>query len=196
MIASTPLLAFSTPTMANTTATAPSGMNMGSFGVGMQAIGAITGAIGSFYSAKSAREQLLLQSNISRINAQMAENTAQSALYAGQAEVGRQTLRAGQLKSAQRASLAANGVDLGVGSAAETLASTDVMKDIDKNTIEQNAIGSAWGYRTQASNYMIDAAAKSMTRDAISPAGSAATSLMGSAGQVASSWYQYKKAGG
>lgn len=174
---------------------ASNGFNYGSLGVGMQAFGMLNSAIGSFYSAKSTKLALQTQANIAAINARLSENTAQSALAAGQSQVAAQTLRAGQLKSSQRASMAANGIDLGVGSAAETLASTDVMKDIDKNTIEANAISSAWGYRTQGVSYVNDALAKSVTADAVSPIGSGFTSMLGGAGQVASAWYKYNKGG-
>jgi len=47
---------------------------------------------------------------------------------------------AGQVKGKQRASQAANGVDLSVGSAAEVRASTDIITEIDKQQIETNAI--------------------------------------------------------
>ena len=73
-------------------------------------------------------------------------------------------------------------------------ASTDIMKEIDRNTVEANAVRSAWGYRTQAVNSQNDALIKRATADTISPFGSATTSLMGSAGNVATSWYQLNKA--
>lgn len=154
---------------------------------------AVTGAISSYYSAKTSKIQFQLQSDLAQMNARMAENTAQSTLLAGQQRIGQMTLRAGQLKSSQRAALAANGVDLGVGNAAETLASTDIMKEIDKNTAEQEALYSAWGYRMQATNYGIEATMAKATGSAINPAVSAGTGLLGSSGQVASSWYRYSQ---
>lgn len=167
----------------------------GQFGLGMQATSALMGVVGSFYAAKAQKSALQTQAELDRINAQIAESGAQSALLAGQAETGRITLKAGQVKGAQRAALAANGVDLSTGNAAETVATTDLMKEIDKNQAEVNAVRSAWGYRTQATNYLNDAAMKSSAAGSISPAGSAAMSLLGGAGQVASSWYSLNKSG-
>ena len=156
--------------------------------------GALSGAIGSFYSAKVAKINLEGQAFLADTNARIAELGAQSVLNQGQQEIGRLTMQAGKVKSAQRVALAANGVDLGEGNAAELQASTDIMKEIDRNTVEANAVRSAWGYRTQAVNSQNDAMVKRSTADTISPFGTAATSLLGSAGNVATSWYQLNKA--
>jgi hypothetical protein len=90
--------------------------------------GALSSAIGSYYSAQSQKNNLRFQSDIAGINARIAELGAQSALNQGQQQVGALTLKAGQIKSSQRAAMAANGIDLGEGNAAEVQASTDIMK--------------------------------------------------------------------
>lgn len=157
--------------------------------------GGVTSAIGSYFSAATQKAMLKGQAAVADANARIAELSAQSALYQGQQQVGALTLKAGQLKSSQRAAMAANGIDLGVGNAAELQASTDIMKEIDKNTIEANAVRSAWGYRTQAMDLQNEAMTKRATAKMVSPFGSAASSLLGSAGSVASSWYALNKAG-
>lgn len=157
--------------------------------------GALSGAIGSFYSAKVAKINLEGQAFLADTNARIAELGAQSVLNQGQQEIGRLTMQAGKVKSAQRVALAANGVDLGEGNAAELQASTDIMKETDRNTIEANAVRSAWGYRMQAVNSQNDAIIKRSAADSISAFGAAGSSLLGSAGSVASSWYQPNKAG-
>ena len=91
--------------------------------------------------------------------------------------------------------MAANGIDLSTGTAAEIQTSTDIMKDIDVNTLTLNAIQSAWGYRTQAVNYQSEAAMKRSAAKGINPGQAAFTSLLGSAGSVASSWYALSKSG-
>src|SRR5690606_2794216 len=93
-----------------------------------------------------------------------------------------------------------NGIDVGTGSAAEIQASTDILKEIDSNTLMSNAVRTAWGYRTQGLNAQTEAmnqrnqafAARAMG-SAISPIGGATTSLLGSVGSVASSWYAFSK---
>lgn len=162
--------------------------------LGMQTAGAVSGAIGGFYSAKMTKNQLAFEADMSRINARIAELGARSAFERGQKEVASLTMQAGQLKSRQRAAMAANGIDLGEGNAAEIQASTELMKELDKQTIEANAVRSAWGYRTEAANLQSAALMKEGSAAGISPLMSGASSLLTGAGQVASSWYQLDKA--
>lgn len=168
---------------------------MGTFSLYAGLAGMASSAIGSFYSAKSQKSSLKFQAAMAEINAQLAESSAQQAMYRGEREVGALTLKAGMLKGRQRVALAANGVDLGTGSAAEIQASTEVMKEIDSNTIKSNAVMEAWGHRTQSVNARNESLMARSTAGGISPFGSAVGSLLGSAGQVASSWYSLNKAG-
>lgn len=157
--------------------------------------GAVASAVGSFYNASTQKRALQSEARIAEINANIAELGAESALMQGQSEVGRLTLQAGQLKGRQRAAMAANGIDLGTGNAAEIQASTELMKEIDKDTIQANAARSAWGYRTQAMNFRNQAAFSRATAKSISPGAGAITSLIGGATAVASSWYGFQKEG-
>ena len=88
--------------------------------------------------------------NVAEINARMAELAAETEMTRGQSEYGSFTLKKGRLKSSQRANMAANGIDLGVGSAAEELTTTDIIGEIDGANIISNAVRSAWGYKSQA----------------------------------------------
>lgn len=161
----------------------------------LQGAGAATSMVGSFYGAKSQQSSLDYQAAMAETNARMAEKSAQQEMYRGQREVAGLTLKAGHLKSAQRAGLAAAGIDLGEGNALEILTSTDLMKEIDSNTASANAVRAAWGARTQGTNYQNDATTKRASADSISPMASAATSLLGSAGSIAASYYTMSKAG-
>lgn len=168
---------------------------LGQLSLGLDIAGMLTGAIGGFYSAKAQRSSLQFQADIAEINARIAELGAQQELIRGEKEVGRLTLRAGQLKGRQRVALAANGVDLGEGTAAEVQASADLMKELDRQTIETNAVMAAWGHRTQAAGMRSDAAMRRVTASGISPFGSAMGTLLGGAGRVAGKWYEFNKAG-
>ncbi|WP_240905396.1 hypothetical protein [Bordetella hinzii] len=210
-----------------------------------------SGMVGSYYSAKSQQSSLEYQARMSRIsagvadtnaslveslgtanaeaikatgdfNASIAELGAQSALSAGQQQIATQTLKAGQLKSSQRAAMAANGVALDEGSAAEVQQSGDIVKGIDMDTLRANAARAALGYRVQgmqaqlssqlqalntttnakiqamnlrtgAGNANISATMNEGAASGISPFGSGAVSLLGGAGDVAKSWYAYNK---
>ena len=174
-------------------------------GGGMQALGAgslilglggmLSSTIGSFFSADAKKYELKTQAIIADTNARIAELGAQTALNQGQQEIGNLTLKAGQLKSTQRVSMAANGIDLGEGNAAEVLASTEIMKEVDKNTLQANAVRSAWGYRMQGTNFQNEALTARNTSDAISPWATGFTSLLGGAGKVADRWYSLNKEG-
>lgn len=161
----------------------------------LQGAGAGASVVGSYFSAKSSKMNLQGQADMLEVNARMLELSARSALDAGQQEVAGLTLKAGQLKGSQRAALAANGGDLGSGNAAEIQASTEMMKEIDKNTVEANAVRRAWGYRTEAVNATNEARMKRTNADSISPAMAAAGTLLSQGGQVASSWYKMNQSG-
>jgi hypothetical protein len=180
---------------------------MSQFGSIFSIGGAVTGAIGSYYAAQSQKAQLdsqassmRFQSDISELNAAQAEFTAQQIMRAGKLKQGQISLRAGKIKSSQRASMAARGIDLGVGSAVETIATTDLMKEIDMLTVNADTVRSAESARQQRQNYltasaMQDVSASNLAGSAstISPFLAAGTSILGSAGSVANAWYQDRK---
>jgi hypothetical protein len=170
-----------------------SAQQIGQAGLGFSVAGMVSGAFGSYFAASSQRTLLNAQAEIAEINARVAESQARTELLAGQRREQASRLSTAQLKSSQRTALAANGVDLGEGSAVELQTSTDLMGEIDANTIHANAVRSAWGYRTQATNSTNDAIMRRGAAAGISPGMSAASSLLGSAGTVASSWYRLKK---
>ena len=176
---------------------------MGQMGVGMAIMGAIQSGIGTFYAAKSAKNQLKSQAmtfdyqkQMSALNARAMEDTAQQIMRAGEQDIGRLTLRAGQVKGSARAAQAARGGQIGTGSNAEELASLELMKQTDALTINSNTVRAAWAARTQAQNYEAQAAMAGVSafgaRSAasqISPFSQASTNLMSSGGNVASAWY-------
>lgn len=115
------------------------------------------------------------------LNARLAEDSAQFALLNGQRQEQKLDLAAAQLKSKQRATMAANGVDLGSGSPLNVLTSTDVMHASDANQISSNAIRAAFGYRMQETNYQNQATMARATGEAQSTmalAGGSISSLM------------------
>lgn len=168
-------------------------MSMVMAAVGMQATGAAANGVGAYYGAKAQKSSLEFQSQLDGINARLAESSAQSILFQGQREEQRSRLQTAQMKSAQRVALAANGVDLTEGSAAEILTSTDVLGESDANTINANAVRAAWGQRTQATNLQIDAMGKRTAARAVNPGMAATSTLLSGATQVASSWYMGTK---
>lgn len=157
---------------------------------GLQFFGALNSAYGAFASARTQRRNLAFQAEMARINAGLSEKAAEGELLKGQQQEQSARLRTAGLKSTQRAAMAANGIDLSSGTAQNILNTTDYMGDVDANTIAANAIKSAWGYRTQGTNYSNEAAMAAANSSGISPTASAFSSLLDSAAQVAPQWYQ------
>lgn len=122
-----------------------------------QGVAATINAFGSIGVTKHNNAIAQSQANIARLNAQMMERQAQGVLRSAEKAIVTKTMQAGQVKSTQRARLAANGIAVGVGSAAEVQASTDIIKEIDKNQLKTNAVADAWGYRMKAVGYEGDA---------------------------------------
>lgn len=122
-----------------------------------QGVAATINAFGSIGVTKHNNAIAQSQANIARLNAQMMERQAQGVLRSAEKAIVTKTMQAGQVKSSQRARLAANGIAVGVGSAAEIQASTDIIKEIDKNQLKSNAVADAWGYRMKAVGYEGDA---------------------------------------
>lgn len=118
-----------------------------------QGISSLVNAFGSLGITRHNNAIAQSQANIARLNAQMMEWQAQGRLRSNENDQVRLTMQAGQTKASQRAALAANGVAVGEGSAAELQASTDIIKEIDSNQLTANARREAWGMRMQAANY-------------------------------------------
>lgn len=175
---------------------------MSTAGLFTQVFGGISSAIGSYYAAQTAQYQAKsqalsygYQADMARINSRGAEYDAQSILESGKSQIADYTMQAGQAKASAQTSMAARGIALGSGSEQDVEASMDLVKDINVLNINSNAVRAAGDERMQAANdlgqaTMYDVSAQNARTSAgsISPFGSMFTSLIGSAGQVASQW--------
>jgi hypothetical protein len=190
-------------------------------GLQRQAIG--IQAQGQILQGRSAQLQADTQAAIARINARLAESAAQGTLFSGQRQEQAKRLETAAFKSRQRVGFAANGVDLSSDSVVRVLTSTDLIGEVDANTIAANAIRAAWGYRTEAANHRGQAlmssangqmvAAGAQAQAAATRAGmpstvtlpvagrpvgagqAVASSLLGSATQIATTYYSLQKQG-
>ena len=158
--------------------------------------GSIASAAGAYGQAGVQRANLGAQAAVADANARIAEINAQTELADGQQRIATATAQYGRLKSSQRAALGANGVAIDEGSAADVQQSTDALREADKAQLEINAMRSAFGQRTQATNFRTQAGMARANAAGISPGMAAATSLLGSGGLVAQRWYQFGKGSG
>jgi len=154
----------------------------------IQSIAAGYNATSAYFGAERQKKSLLFDADMSDFNADQAEKNAERSMQVGQREVGSMTLKAGQVKGSQRVALAANGVETNAGSAAELQASTDIVKEIDKATIEDNALRSAWGYKMQATNFRNRALVNRASAAGIDPTQAAIGSILGSAASASPYW--------
>lgn len=119
--------------------------------------GAAITAIGSGVSAallqKGTNALYAAQAHIARNNAIMAENQAVQAKYAAEWQARKVSSEYGQLKAKQKVGQAASGIAIGVGSAAEVTASTDINKFIDKRQAMLNGLLESFSYKSRAASY-------------------------------------------
>lgn len=142
-------------------------------------------AVGALLSAKAASDQSSMAQGVANNNAKMAEYKAQETSRLGEQQAVEVQRRGAAMKSAQRVGMAAKGLDLGYGTAADLQDQTDFFTQSDVATTRTNAAKDAWGSRAMGANYQAQA-------DAENPLMAGATSLIGSAGTVASQWYSMK----
>jgi hypothetical protein len=165
-------------------------------GIGASAAGAVLSAGGAYNQAQGERSSLSYQASVQQNNAQIAGWQASDALHVGQVTEEDQDLKTGATISSQRAGLAANGVDLGTGSANDVLTTSSFMGARDAAQIHDNAMMQAWGYRTQQQNYTDNASQLNSMRDGINPMLAMGTSLLTGVGNVADSYDKVAKANG
>ena len=139
-------------------------------------------------SASAQQATLGYEAAVARNNQTIANYQADLAIQNGAVQEQNQQLKTANMEGDQRAALAANGVDLGTGSATEVLATTEFMGKRDALTIRDNAARQAWAYKNQAQGYGSEAAADTATGSAINPGMAGLTSLLSGAGQVAMQW--------
>lgn len=168
---------------------------IGAASMATQGIGVISSAYGAYSKASGEQAGYQYQANVADNNKQIAGWQAADALQRGQTAVARHGTKVAQLRGAQRATLAARGVDLGEGSALDILSDTEFMGGVDANTIKDNAAKEAWGYRVQAVNASSNADLLRMRASNIDPGGDAMSTFLTGAGGVAKTWYSLKEKG-
>lgn len=152
----------------------------------MPAVALAATAIGGGLSALGAYQQGQVAKQVGRNNQIMAEYAAQDAQRRGEEDAIKVRQRASQIKGAQRARMAANGLDLTTGTAAELQDQTDFFGQQDIATTRSNAARDAWSARVQGANARSqgDAAARQGNLAAFS-------TLLGTTGQVSDKWMTY-----
>lgn len=153
-------------------------------------------AVGAYNQAQGQKDAYNYQASVSQSNVTIAQEQARQAILSGQQDEQTQQLKNAQTFSSQRTAMAANGIDIASsGSAIDVLASTKYLGQRDVLTIHDNALRQAWGHGVEATNYQNETDFYKYAAKQTSPAKATLAPLLGGASQVASKWYDLKKAG-
>lgn len=108
---------------------------------------------GERQQATAAERQGAYEQGVYNVDAQLADQQAADAIARGKEAETRQRQATRGLIGAQRATLAAQGIDVSTGSALDVQADTAALGELDALTIRNNAAREAFGYRVQAMDY-------------------------------------------
>ena len=179
-----------------TSTKATSGWNslstLGKVGVIGQIGGTVTGIIGSYfaseaekYKTKSMALQLEHKRDMMLFNASMKESQAQhlNRVYNQRSQA--KTLGFGKSRGTSRALMAARGIQMGVGSTKDAFVSDEIMKELDKITMNSNKVRAvenkrleAVGLGIQADMHGLSASNTFATASSISPWMNMSSSLL------------------
>lgn len=150
--------------------------------------------IGGQQQAAATKAQAEYNAAIARNNQIYADRAAREAVERGQQAEAKKRMEAASLRGRQRAVLAANGVDVNSGSALDIQEDTAGLGELDALTLRSNAEREAIGYRQQGANFGGEAALYQARANAASSGAlwTGVSSLLGTAGSVASKWYSFK----
>lgn len=195
------------PAASTAPSTAPWETNLATLGFWASVGAAGLQATGAFYSAKSQKmqaESMALdaeyEASIAGVEARAAEFDAQQVLQDARREAGQVSMAAGQRRGAARASAAARGVVVGVGSSAEQLASIELARQADVNTISANGVRGAEAQRRRRTDALNRASMARVSADNARASGRSIStglalggSLLSSVGTLSNAWVQNRR---
>lgn len=130
-------------------------------------------SIGNAYSQSQAlKANATYQRNLSNINKNFAELAYDETIRRGGTDAAIVDKNVRRTIGSQRASLAAQGIDVGTGSAQEIIRDTQRRGSVDAITVKNNALREAWGYKVSAieqtaKGEFIDITARSAIRNTL-----------------------------
>lgn len=114
---------------------------------------AVVGYMGAQSAASAASKNANYQAQVAKNNQTIAEQNAAYASQAGEAKAEAQSLKGASTLSAVKAAEAANSVDVNSGSALDVQETQREFNALDTRTVQNNAMLTAYGYRSQATNF-------------------------------------------
>lgn len=128
---------------------------MTALAIGSLALGAfstVRQVQGQRKAGKLANEAAQQEAEVIDYNAAIADTQAADAITRGQEREQRARAATRGIIGTQRASFAAQGVDVGTGSAADVQADAAFLGELDALTEQTNAAREAWGFKVQATD--------------------------------------------
>lgn len=156
--------------------------------MGWVALAATAGS--AIFQGISGYQQGQYAAQVAKNNAQIANWNARLAIQKGQQESEISGLRTGEITGAQRAAAAASGIDPNTGSPIRLQGDTAALGAQDQLTIQNNAALRAWGFQTQATDFLAES-----QLDQNRASSALVGSLIGGAGSVAEKWNIFKQQG-
>ena len=155
------------------------------------AFGALSAASAKKYQTKSLALNYEHQKNMALFNMRMKESQAQHIARAYNKQMQILSLKQGVAKGKARASMAARGIKMGVGSTKDAFVSSEILAEIDRMTMNSNKVRAmsdkrleAVGLQNQATMLGVSASNAFATASSISPFMNMSSSLLTSAGSV------------
>ena len=185
----------SPPSAAAATQAASVGVDAMSGMAGMYGMGGVASqAFAPMVQSAGSAAAMRFQADMANINASMMEEDAASILEAGQQQKAQLTMRAGMEMAQELTRQGARGVRIGAGSAAETQASLDLVKEIDAYNIDSNALRQSQARRMQAVNMRTQGLMGRVSAQNIEASAPRTQTLLGTAGRVGSEFFLYRAA--
>jgi hypothetical protein len=159
---------------------------------GMIAASTLVGAAGQMGSANAQANASNYNAQVADMNAKIESKRAQDSLERGKIDEQNKRREVAQIKGQQLAGMSANGVDVGYGSALDTLVDTATFGELDALTVRANSAREAYGHDVAAVNKKADSQMFKMEASSAKTNGylSSLGTLIGGAGDA---WGSYKK---
>jgi len=193
-----PLAAFGAAAGTAGAATLASGVPWSSLGLAANVAGTGLQAAGALASANAQKKEALYNAQVAKNNAQIAGQNAQYASEAGAAATEGAQLKARAAAGALTSEIAANGIDVNSGSAADVRAAQNELGQYSVNQEAQKAALQVYGFRTQGTGFNAEAGLDEARAANAGPAGALAAGgdLLRGAGTFASNWLRWKQVSG
>lgn len=120
--------------------------------IALSAAGTLVGTMGALRAGDSAKKLGQYEAQIARNNAIVAEQNADYAIKAGMTRAQAKGLEGAATTGRIRAAVAARGIDVNKGTAADVQESARELAQLDTETTLHHGYLEAYGYRTQAAN--------------------------------------------